>query len=498
MERRSYMESLGVAAGVLATGPASASADTTDSDGNGTIEYDDGWSGPLVRTADDLAELSTDQLLELPNELVKRPFNPEIGGDAYDADEFEGADGYPHGGTVTDHDADYVVETADEMEAALGNASSGDVVWVASDAAIDATGRMFQVPGGVTVASDRGENGSSAGRLYKTEPTAPEYAIFETLGDGCRFTGLHLHGGEEGFWTLEDKGVDHVYDYGLSLGVLVRNDAHGTEIDNCLLHGFTYCGIRLGWFSDSPRQTYIHHNDIVDIPAPNLGYGITIWDADPLIEYNYFDATRHAVAGHGGSLMSHYVFRHNLCGPRTRLHVIDMHGGENTDVEMDCEIVDWLTQYVDNWVAGQGMTVENNVVLATVSMRPDSDYPQGGVVVRGVPADTVEVRNNWFFQPSPPFSDHSVNDEASQTGFDGDAVVQWYTNHYCNIETSNNITSGAHPTNDIGLEAQWQPDAGRSGSDGPDSSGSPPEGYGPQKGAVPDNTDPVREQKESQ
>lgn len=494
MERRNYLKSIGVATAVLGTGATSASA---ANHGNGTddpIEYDDGWDGPTVRTADDLVALSADQLEELPNELVKRPFNSEIGGgEGYDADEFDGAEDYPHGGTVTASDADFVVETADEMEAALSAASSGDVVWVPEDATVDATGYTFGVPGGVTVASNRGEAGSVGGGVHKPEPDG---AIFETLGDGCRFTGLHLYGGESGYWTLEDKGVDSIYGYGTSWAIYVTNQADDTEIDNNLVHGFAYCGIRVG-DGEPSRGTYIHHNDIVDIPAPSLGYGVTVWNGDPMIEYNYFDAERHAIAAHGGSTYSHYHCRHNLFGPRTRLHVIDMHGGVNTDLEQDCEIVDWLAELVPNFIAGLGMVVENNVVLATRSMAPDSNYPQGGVVVRGPPADKVEVRDNWFFQPSPPFSD--VQDEHPDTvGADGDGIVQWYTHHYCNIETSNNVYEGAHPTESIGLEAQWEPDAGRSGP--PDGSGppegSPPEGYGPQRGEKPESDDPVEKSEE--
>lgn len=493
MERRNYLKSMGVATGVLATGGGNVTAEERSVDGD--VEYDDGWSGPPIRTADDLAALSTDERQELPNELVKRPFNPEIGGgEEYDPDEFEAAEDYPHGGSVTASDADFVVETADEMHAALGQAVSGDVVWVPGDAVIDATGQTFEVPSGVTVASDRGRNGSSGGRVFKSEPTS-EWAIFVPQGNDCRFTGLHLHGGQEGFWTLEERGVDSIYGVGLSMGVWIRGDTSRTEIDNCLMHGFSYCGVRVGFFDVS--GTYIHHNEIVDIPAPQLGYGVTIYDADPMIEYNYFDATRHAIAGYGGYLGTEYTARHNLFGPRTRLHVLDMHGGEDPNWDGECQISGWLSDYVENWVAGS-MTIENNVVLATTSMRPDSDFPQEAVVVRGTPRNTVEVRNNWFFQPSPPFSDleHEPRLGGTIAGDRGDAITQWYVDHYCGIDASNNICEGAHPTNDIGLEAQWNPDAGRSGSGAPDWSGSPAEGDGPEKGEVPENADPVKEMRE--
>jgi hypothetical protein len=260
------------------------------------------------------------------------------------------------------------------------------------------------------------------------------------------------------------------------------------------MHGFTYCGVRIGFFNVS--DTYIHHNDIVDIPAPTFGYAVTIYQGDPMIEYNYFDATRHTIAGFGGYLKSEYTARHNLCGPRTKLHVFDMHGWLwFDDFDSKCELGDFLSQYVDNWVAGS-MTIENNVVLASQSMAPDSEFPQEAVVVRGIPFKEVQIRNNWFFSPSPVFSDYKhearLGESIALAGNRGDAVNQWYVPYFCNVKFSNNICGGLHPTNDIGLEAQWQPDAGRSGGE-PARPSSVSEGKGPEKdNGPPEHVDPIK------
>jgi hypothetical protein len=84
---------------------------------------------------------------------------------------FGGGVGYPdrppsHGDCVRH------VRTRDELEAALESAAAGDVVFVAGDARIDLTGASLCIPGGVTLASDRGLAGSAGGLLSRRAPTA--------------------------------------------------------------------------------------------------------------------------------------------------------------------------------------------------------------------------------------------------------------------------------------------------------------------------------------
>ncbi|WP_435156404.1 right-handed parallel beta-helix repeat-containing protein [Haladaptatus sp. DFWS20] len=440
MIRRDYLKELGIATAVLAGGAGGASA-TNDRSADGDDTYQ-------IRTADDLVALSADELQELSNEEIRNPFNPQIGGGRwYDADSFEGA--RVHGGTVRKTDADYRVSTLSALKEALSRAKAGDVVWIDSDAEIDVTHESMDVPGGVTVASNRGQGEQDGAKLYQTEGSfAP---TFVPQGDGTRFTGIRFRAPDTEYWELEDRGISDIYEYGQNYAIRIFGHAD-TEIDNCSFRGFCYAGIRIGDYPDTAEGTYVHHCEFVDTPSPSLGYGVTVWSANPLIEYCYFDNNRHAIAGHGGVVNTSYTFRNNLCGPRTRLHVIDMHGGFSFNGQENV------------MKAGETMIVKNNVVLATKAHV--GGYPQDAVTIRSIPQDKAVIANNWFFQPPPPFSDTTTDskDEGQtleQAGRDGDAIVQWRTDVYKNIEAWNNICEGAHPIDDIGVDSRWEPRTSR-------------------------------------
>lgn len=427
MNRRECLKSMGIATGVLAVGGAS-----------GTTAAESQTGGGRVTTADDLIQLSPDELIELPNADIRRPFNPEIGGgDAYDADEFEGAEGRPHGGTVTADDADYTVDNAADLKEAVESASASEVVWVDGDAEIDMNGTRCFPNGGITIASDRGQNGSDGGLLYQDVNSANYF--FNTQGDGIRFTGLRFSGPEHEYWDLEDKGIGSIYDVGITWAITI-NDDDDIEIDNCTFSGFTYTGVRVGmWGEYLCERIYIHHCDFTDNPSPSLGYGVNIWGGNPLIEYNYLDNNRRSIAGTGGDLPMNYIARNNLFGPRTRLAPIDVHGGDTADMTFP--------------QAGVRVSVDNNVVLSQKGVKSGS--PQPSVVIRGVPRERIFIRRNWFFtHRTPPFS----CDEG--TGDGGAAIRQWHTDEvgYRGIEADNNIIGRLHPVDELGLsETTWDP-----------------------------------------
>ena len=467
MRRRNYLKTAGIAAGVFGSGltdSASAeSAETTDSKTRNSRQ---------VTIVNDLLALSEDELWELPNDEVKRPFDPQIGsGKAYDADEWAAPDGYPHGGTVTRDDADYVAGSREELQSALDMASKGDVVWIPGDATIDALGPKpdekgsyygrtpFVVPAGVTVASDRGQDGSEGAALVKERPDRA--ATFRVVGDGARVTGLRFIGPEREFWSYEERGIEgNVYDVGVSFGVWLEgpSDYSGDpvsgdtesltdiEVDNCYFAGFIYNCVRVGglsWIGSArATNTYLHHNDFVDTPSPSLGYGITVLKGETFAEFNYFDNNRHAVAGHGGASKSDYVLTNNLFGPRTRSHVIDCHGGE-------------LDGY-DHPVAGKRLEITNNVVLATRNHDGPGTWTSGGSIVdiRGIPLEQAEISHNWFFSDEiPPMGD------GSDSGESGDVIDQWAGDSgFENLWIYNNLMGKFNPLNAVGVDGRWKPE----------------------------------------
>jgi hypothetical protein len=436
MDRRNFFTSVGIASGMLLGGTTPGRGVRSDlSRGDDTEE-----SSNRINTADDLVELSTVELLELDNEAVRRPFDPAVGGGAaYNADEFAGASGYPHGGTFTRSDGDYVVSTADQLEDATDAAEPDATIWVEGDAAIDMTGLSCTLASGVTIASDRGRDGSEGALLYQDHN---EFNTFlKTGGDDIRITGIRFSGPEHEYWDLEERDISSIYDVGITWALTIDDDDR-IEIDNCRFSGFTYTGIRVGMWGDYRCDgIYVHHCEFVNNPSPSLGYGVNVYGGDPLLEYNYFDNNRRSVVGVGGDLPVNYVVRNNLFGPRTRLAPIDVHGGTVNDM--------------DEPQAGVRMIIDNNVVLSEEGIRSGS--PQPAVVIRGVPRERAYVRRNWFFTSrAPPFS----ADEG--TGDGGGAIRQW-TDRYTAITAFNNITGKLDPAADIGLAGTaWDPRRDRS------------------------------------
>ena len=92
--------------------------------------------------------------------------------------------------------ADYVVTSLDSLIFALSNARSGQVVLIPGDAEIDLTARVYidklvlVVPEGVTLAGERGRNGSHGAILTSDALDTP--VMIRVDGPNVRITGLRL------------------------------------------------------------------------------------------------------------------------------------------------------------------------------------------------------------------------------------------------------------------------------------------------------------------
>ncbi|MBT7594883.1 MAG: hypothetical protein HN559_08240, partial [Gemmatimonadetes bacterium] len=90
------------------------------------------------------------------------------------------------------------VRHLDELLEALKAARSGDTVFIAGDATIECTERVFveqlvlKLPGGVTLASNRGTKDSPGG-LIRSDAFATK-PLIEALGPDTRVTGLRIQG----------------------------------------------------------------------------------------------------------------------------------------------------------------------------------------------------------------------------------------------------------------------------------------------------------------
>jgi hypothetical protein len=182
----------------------------------------------------------------------------------------------------------------------------------------------------------------------------------------------------------------------------------GVEIDNCEVWGFAYAGIT------AEEDGHVHHNHVHHTPRDGLGYGIIESGCHPLIEWNYFNYNRHAVAssGSGG-----YTVRYNHFGPDTIGHVIDMHRS-----------------------GGNRMEIYRNTVEGHEAVNDGSQKP--AVAIRGTPDDVATIHDNWFYNPDQP--------RDSPSGWTEEAIIQVHVDSWENVEWSNNHLGSSEPASDVG------------------------------------------------
>jgi hypothetical protein len=250
---------------------------------------------------------------------------------------------------------DFTARTYNELTAALAQAPPGQIIFIPADAAIDFAGRpCLTIPGGVTLAGDRGYKNSPGGLLYSDK--LQTYGMLQTGGDYARITGLRIRG------PYDRRDRTPYRSYGL-----VFNHFAG-ELDNCELYSFAYAaslvmpGATRTWF----HHNYIHHNQ-----RNGLGYGTQVLSGQAIFEANIYDACRHHVAS-DGQPGSSYEARFNMVGPIANNHLFDMHGGRDRG--------DMTT------IAGDFVWIHHNTT--------ESDHSD--VVVRGVPNQGAWVHHNWF------------------------------------------------------------------------------------------------------
>jgi hypothetical protein len=285
-------------------------------------------------------------------------------------------------------DGDYRVSTVDELREALAKAQAGQVIFIPGDAELDCTGLIFaeelrlEIPGGVTVASDRGHEGSPGALIYTD--AFLKWSLIQTLGPDVRLTGLRIRGPDpkrrldhhrRAFSSgLPDRGHSYYYRYPVCEGVSTKFS--GLEVDNCELSGWNHAAV----FLAAGRGHHIHHCYIHHNQFNGLGYGISHGggeEAVSLIEYNLFDYNRHSIAGTGRPGNA-YEARNNVEVFHSLSHQFDMHGGADRGDG---------TNIAGDWMRIHHNTFRNPGVRA--------------IAIRGVPQEGADIHHNWFFHAEP-------------------------------------------------------------------------------------------------
>ncbi len=272
---------------------------------------------------------------------------------------------------------DFIAKDLDAFLDALSKAKAGQVIFIPGETTIDLTARIYidqlvlEVPEGVTLAGDRGYDGSKGALLTSDVLKTP--VMIRAAGPGVRITGLRIQGPnpkrflDHHHRSFGRGGAGSGYYYKLPTSNGISTMHARLEVDNCEISGFSHAGIDL---IDGDGH-HIHHNYIHHCQYQGLGYGVCHNTASSLIECNLFDWNRHSIAGTGRPGNS-YVARHNVELGTSLSHCFDMHGGRDRKDGTD--------------IAGTSIEIYNNTFRA----------PQTPVVIRGVPEDKCHVHHNWF------------------------------------------------------------------------------------------------------
>lgn len=315
--------------------------------------------------------------LEIPTPTCVELDGSRFGAERDDRGPIGGGDGYLAGLATGDH----VAIALDELIEGLAAAQPGEAVFLPGSAVIDCTARVLadglvlELGEGVTLASDRGRDGS-LGALVFSDALATR-PLIRVTGPDARISGLRLRGPDperrldhhrRSF--REGRGRDYYYRFPISDGIECAFDR--LEVDGCELAGWSHAAVFLkGGTGHDVHHCFVHHNQY-----QGLGYGICHDVATSHIERNLFDWNRHSIAGTGRP-GSGYEALHNVERGTSLSHCFDMHGGRDRKDGTN--------------VAGTWMKVTRNTFLC----------PEIAVKVRGEPEEHVRVEGNWFVHETP-------------------------------------------------------------------------------------------------
>src|SRR5690606_18234405 len=150
---------------------------------------------------------------------------------------------------------------------ALSEAKAGQVIFVNGNAVLDLTTRIYieqlvvEIPPGVTLASNRGADGSE-GALICSD-TLDTRVMMRALGPGVRITGIRLQGPNPKrhmehharSFGANGLGREYYYRFPVSKGI---ETSFPIKIDNCELSAFSQCAVYL----KEGAGHHIHHNFI--------------------------------------------------------------------------------------------------------------------------------------------------------------------------------------------------------------------------------------------
>ena len=165
-------------------------------------------------------------------------------------------------------EGDFTARSLDALLEALTKAKAGQVVFLPGETEIDLTARIYieqlvlDVPAGVTLAGDRGHDGSAGALLTSDALETP--VMIRAAGPGVRITGLRIAGPNSKRYldhhrrSFGPDGEGHKYYYKLPTSNAITTEYERLEVDNCEISGFSHAGVYL----TTGKGHHIHHNYI--------------------------------------------------------------------------------------------------------------------------------------------------------------------------------------------------------------------------------------------
>lgn len=273
------------------------------------------------------------------------------------------------------------VANRDQLLDALEQARPGDVVYVRDNAEIDLSNLLrITIPEGVTLAGNRGKDGTDGSLLFTTKMPDNNYPVFIDMTAGNnRISGLRIRGPSPSYSEYVSKAQRDERYQKSNRGVQLGNCS---EIDNCEVSHFYRDGIIAAM-----GKAHIHHNLIHDVMAYPIMVGANR-GGFALIEANIIYWSWAGVASNGfpGSC---YEARYNICRPH--LNVPEFFGELGTPFDMHNDYYTWNWQEepkLKRRVAGDFIHVHHNTI--------DLSHGGVGLSIKGSPRKLSLVHHNWF------------------------------------------------------------------------------------------------------
>lgn len=298
---------------------------------------------------------------------------------------------------------DYIATDDNTFYDAVSKAQAGQVIFIPGDAVIDLSDmklleyRDLVLPAGITLASDRGLNGSGGGILK----FSLELSTLFTASDDVRITGLVLQGVDA---RLHDEA-----NYDPINGIVVNGS--NVQIDNCEISGFSGAAILAAAGDVQIHHCYIHH-----IRGYGNGHGILVRSGDAKISHNLFSNCRNAVtvsAGAGSVAAENNVEAGNALEAAFRLWAADPEAEQpetgaaalllKNNTVLGGTLPVWIEQLPKEYTVEQNLFGQQEAAYAAQLL-------YGSDAIQEAARQTAVFRNNVFDPEAPCLSTWNVPD----------------------------------------------------------------------------------------